>query len=716
MIWLNTARSVFIKCTSHAAVWLMCSALMTVAAHASQENVIIPDPAAQKIIDDIFHHDHLMLPHRFAEWENASQSYEGEDLLFSMFRQANLYASLELQAQTQKMAQLLLDEAVKQDNLHYQRLARSTVTFADFITGRFNEGLVALERLYDDAQSAGDHAAMIHAATNIAYLGPIVGQSRRAFQNVKLGRARLDAVPDARMRIWLEVELDMAEAYIHAMLGDFDQTLDSYQAALRLADQTGRPVDGESVLYNIAQLYIRAGRPEGAVHIFGRLLDSVDGRARQHGVFYILYGLAQAYHQIEDFPMSLKYVQQSLALSPPSEDIAAELAMIQALNLTALDRIDEVPAQQAILVDYVARHPDARKSELASYVPFLESVQAEYVGDNEKAFQSHKNHVRRRLEALRRNFADDTRSLHLRIAAQSENERAERLRVEKHTLESIQTLRLRYVILGLGVLLTIGILGMLAYQRRMIVALEDSRRKADQASSAKSSFLANISHELRTPLNAILGFSEMIKNEILGPVGHKEYLRHMTDVHVAGRYLLNLIDDILNISRAESGRLVLEEEACDPHDLIREAVDEVDSYDTSDKPPLTMNIAPDLPQIYVDGRLMRQAMSAVLANAVSFTPSDGHIRVSCGLNPDGSLTFSISDTGVGMTAPELREAQMPFGQIPDERHPPGARSGLGLNLARSYVERHGGHFELTSEKDVGSLVRITLPRNRVITA
>lgn len=184
-----------------------------------------------------------------------------------------------------------------------------------------------------------------------------------------------------------------------------------------------------------------------------------------------------------------------------------------------------------------------------------------------------------------------------RADAYYEIESTERPKLEKQILESLQTLRLRYIVLGVAAVLALFAFGVLAYQRHMIKALQFSRRQADRASAAKSSFLANISHELRTPLNAILGFSEMIKDEILGPVGHPEYKRHVSEIYIAGRQLQTLINDTLNISRAESGLMVLDKEQWDSHILACEAVDQVNYWNKGQKAQISIDIASDIPSI-----------------------------------------------------------------------------------------------------------------------
>ncbi len=245
---------------------------------------------------------------------------------------------------------------------------------------------------------------------------------------------------------------------------------------------------------------------------------------------------------------------------------------------------------------------------------------------------------------------------------------------------------------------------------------EEARRRAETANKAKSRFLATMSHELRTPLNAIMGFSEVMKAEILGPLQNPTYREYAGNIHDSGKHLLHLINEILDLSRIEAGRYELHEEplrmsdvAEDCHRLLKlraqsKGVDLIEDYDN------------DLPQIWADQRAIRQICLNLMSNALKFTPKGGRITVTVGAMTDGGQYLSVRDTGPGIPADEIPKVLQVFGQGSLAHENAEGGTGLGLPIVQNLIELHGGQFELQSELRKGTEAIITMPKQRILSA
>ncbi|HWE72465.1 MAG TPA: HAMP domain-containing sensor histidine kinase [Stellaceae bacterium] len=284
-------------------------------------------------------------------------------------------------------------------------------------------------------------------------------------------------------------------------------------------------------------------------------------------------------------------------------------------------------------------------------------------------------------------------------------------------LASFQTM-----VFVVGALTAIGIITVMraaaAKMRRINENLRLSEARLVEASKAKSDFIARMSHELRTPLNAIIGFSEMIREAMIGPLDAR-YRGYGADIHNAGRHLQNVINDILDISKIEGGRLELRDEHVAIEDMIESCRRIVAAMAEATSVTLSVDIAEALPPIRCDALRFRQILLNLMSNAVKFTQAGGRATVSAAIN-DGFAVITVADTGIGMREEDIAIALEPFRQVGGSAQDILTRrfagTGLGLPLAKALVELHGGTLTVASVLDRGTTVCIRLPLQRKVEA
>jgi PAS domain S-box-containing protein len=274
---------------------------------------------------------------------------------------------------------------------------------------------------------------------------------------------------------------------------------------------------------------------------------------------------------------------------------------------------------------------------------------------------------------------------------------------------------------GIGVDVT----GRVARERELAEARDDleharaeavmARNLAEAGSRAKSDFLALMSHELRTPLTAVIGFADVMRGELFGPLGSPKYHEYCRDIEASGRHLLELVGDILDLAKVESGRYVLTEGTVDLDALVRASIQLLGERPARKGIIVNTRIERSL-KIHGDERALKQVLINLLTNAVKYTPSGGQVELTAGIVSGSALELIVSDTGIGIPAAELALVQEPFAQASNSGTAGEDGSGLGLSIVRTLVELHGGTLTIESDIGAGTRVSVRVPAERVLSA
>jgi PAS domain S-box-containing protein len=244
--------------------------------------------------------------------------------------------------------------------------------------------------------------------------------------------------------------------------------------------------------------------------------------------------------------------------------------------------------------------------------------------------------------------------------------------------------------------------------------LINARQEAEKASTAKSEFLAKISHEIRTPLNAIIGFSEVMMDERFGAIGNDRYRQYLKDIHTSGGHLISLLNDLLDLSKIEAGKLDLTFITINLNDIVQQCVAMMQQEANHERVIIRTSLHPQLPPIVADARSVRQIALNILSNSIKYTGAGGQVIVSTAVDEDHEVSFRVRDTGAGMSEKELQTALEPFRQLSTSARWGATGTGLGLPITKALAEANHARFRITSEVDAGTLVEVAFPATRVL--
>lgn len=243
--------------------------------------------------------------------------------------------------------------------------------------------------------------------------------------------------------------------------------------------------------------------------------------------------------------------------------------------------------------------------------------------------------------------------------------------------------------------------------------LQDAKKESDMANRAKSEFLANMSHELRTPLNSIIGFSEIIRNQVFGPIEPQSYWEYARDIHESGKHLLSIINQILDISRIDAGERELKESRIDMKKLVQGTIDMQIQKIRDAGLTMTETDLSQMPMLIGEDVAIRQVLTNIISNSIKFTPEGGRISLSGEMDENQNFRLSVTDTGIGLDANEIKRVTSKFGVTDGRFSKSTSGIGLGLSLVQSLMRLHGGEVEIFSQKGIGTTVVLTFPKARI---
>ncbi|WP_161760349.1 tetratricopeptide repeat-containing sensor histidine kinase [Iodidimonas nitroreducens] len=684
----------------------------------SPEKAVLADDLLDKIMERIENGRHILSQAYLDDEIALVDQFQGRAQRLQIFRVATLFSWLELQEESLIWANRLISDARMAKDQEMEFLGQIALVYANGLEGGYQAALEVLDVYEEDARLKSEPVATVYASSRMAALYPVIGGMQQALGMLDTGFAYLDEVEDQQLRSFLRLDLLNISGYVMTSLDDFEGAARYYLKALDVSDQLGVRGDGETILFNLANTAATLDDPQRAVEIYQNLLVFLEGEQRSDSFFYVYYGLAEAYHKMEDYERSVSWADKAFATLEPNAPFSADLAVTQALNLIELNRLEDAKPYIQKMRDYIANNPELKGSEFASFLPLLLSQLEATQGQYEDALKYHMDYVAQKIKALNSMYTGDISGLRMRLYEKVEEEQTKRLAAEARQFQNEQRLKLQRLWLSVAVFAALIASILFVYQKRMNKALKLSQARAEAANAAKSHFLAQINHELRTPLNAIIGFSEMAVNEVHGPIGNRHYLDYAKSIHQAGHNLLSVISDILDLSYIGGWENDLDEKRCKADELIAEALQKVQSQAKAKEIALVVaNMSAPLQfssiELLIDRHLICKALLNLLSNAVKFSPSGTEVRITTSLLDDGSFRLCIEDKGIGMLEHDIERALQPFGQIQNvlTRNHEGA--GLGLPLVAAYLDRHGGSLSIESQLAEGTKVFMTLPPDRV---
>jgi signal transduction histidine kinase len=310
------------------------------------------------------------------------------------------------------------------------------------------------------------------------------------------------------------------------------------------------------------------------------------------------------------------------------------------------------------------------------------------------------------LQAVRGDFGDDDPEAE--VARRTERFYRDVPTVKERATPGARILQIRRQAMPDGAVVTVysDVTEIKSSERNLIQA----RSQAETANRSKSDFLANMSHELRTPLNAIIGFSEIICDELFGPIGNEKYLEYMNDIHKSSLHLLSIINDVLDMSKIEAGKLELSKEVLNIGNVIADVTRMMHERAESRGIKLIVQSSDKDMDIWADERAMKQIFLNLLSNAIKFSKEQGRVRVRVAADEPATAVVEFEDYGIGMDEEEQQRALQPFGQAKPATTRNYGGTGLGLPITKGLVEAHGGKLTIRSRPGCGTIVRVILPR------
>ncbi|WP_162139715.1 ATP-binding protein [Kordiimonas gwangyangensis] len=554
------------------------------------------------------------------------------------------------------------------------------------------------------AKVSGDPLNIFLTDSAMAVLGPDLGDMLQGLLSMTLATSELpNTARGQRMRMLAHLTL----AYIYISVEEVDEMVANYTRALEIASAAHIPLDRETILFNLASTLSDVGEKDLARDYYKGLDIIIEQNGHTEGRYYALYGLAWLAYDEENYQETVRLAKEAIDDFDGDPGFDIEFYDLMAAGHARLGNVDEAHKNRKIVMDMYEAYPDLNYEGTDANDQLTEAYILAAEGKHEKAFEVLNKARRGLLNAQFADFQNSVTDMRSSIVTMIEKQKAENALLDAENAYSRLLIALVFIIAA-------GTTVLLVLQRRHNRAMAEAKHHAEMANKSKSEFLANMSHELRTPLNAILGFSEMMQHKVYGEVGAKQYVDYVDHIHESGKLLLDIINDILDLSKVESGRLIVREEEVSVPTLFDDVVRLTSPRASKKRITVQTSLPPRLPHLRADNRLCKQILLNVVGNAVKFTDEGGKITLGAYRMDDGALMVEVEDNGIGMNPDELEIALTPFGQAGSTATRSHEGTGLGLPLVESLMKLHGGTLALRSVKGAGTVVILKFPAARVL--
>jgi signal transduction histidine kinase len=512
----------------------------------------------------------------------------------------------------------------------------------------------------------------------------------------------------------IRVGIYLSLAFVYTSIDDVENTIGFYTKALEVSQAKGLAVDRGSIIYNIGFLLLTIDELELSEKFFQDLITYYNDVGAVESTAYPYYVLAFIYNERGDYQTAQNWAEKAYVRGKYISDFEGSLLQLIAENSAWLGDIDKANEYLAKADAYFEEFPDYQKTTWAARSIKVRAVIAHVTGRNAEAIKLYEEFHRAYYRAQNKSFTKYVNQTTDNFYSRLSDQRVEsELLQQKMSLDELSNEKQANLNLFIAFLFLLMV-GLVLFQIRWGKILKLSKLDAEQASRSKSEFLAQMSHELRTPLNAIIGFSEMMSKEVLGEMANKKYKDYVILINQSGLHLLRIINDILDISKVESGKIELYESRFDLCVLIEETV--ATMQNRAAKVGLEIiNTAPDkCSLLYADRRIVKQIMFNILSNSIKFTPKGGQILINYVVGTSGEIIIEISDNGQGMSPEDLAQAMEPFGQVKSVMVQSHEGTGLGLPLVKAFMELHQGGLAISSILGEGTKVELNFPCYRVV--